>query len=635
MPRPWKETMTHPVVVAAALTIFRLFYGQLPKEGSRFLAIPISIESGWPGTYPATDILVQSGLHSGFHLYVTLGKIAALGLSLALIWEACLLITTFLLAWLVMLICEHLTERRDVALMSTAVLMAMPSFRGTLVWSPVPGPEFVIASLGACMLLLALLCAWHRRWALAGRGAGLLCNLHPSLGSIAFLLLVAAGTASWKQDRVQLVRALVVGAIAALPNVYVMGRHLFDGGAAEVTSAGLFEMVAPFQKQYSITDHLNDGLAFYSGMVVLALAGIEAGVLRGRRDVLSAFVAIHGLVVLYVIAVEVFQSSFIGIFFWFRATAYVKVLAIPACVLLAAHHWHSPGPVVRRAALGGLMLAAAFAQNETASASFLLFALAWQLARDSRGTARVMAVLLGACATALMLSIGWRRLGIPVAPDSVRTLLAVVGGVLPLLAIPLVFTVRRATVGGATPPERDRVSGRWLAGSTALALGFSLFAGNPYQAGMRTLLPASWSSVRERVLFEEPSGAMAEVERWARRATPREALFVLPPDAVASESFRVRARRGVFVTIGDLAQLTYAPAAFIESSARATLAGVGVSNGRPDASGYTRIDDAGAEALRRAGATHLVFAKSRAPRLDLAVAFDGDAWLVYALDDRP
>lgn len=634
MPRSWKETMTHPVVVAVALTFFRLFYGQLPKDGSRFLAIPIAIESGWPGTYPATDILVQSGLHSGFHLYVALGKIAALGVSLALIWEACLLVTTFLLAWLVMRIGEHLTERRDVALMSTAVLMAMPSFRGTLVWSPVPGPEFVIASLGACMLLLALLLSWQHRWVLAGLVAGLLCNLHPSLGSIAFLLLVAAGTASWKQDRVQLIRALAVGGIAALPNVYAMGRHLFDGGAAEVTSAGLFEMVAPFQKQYSITDHLNDGLVFYSGMVVLALAGIESGVRRARRDALSAFVAIHGLIVLYMIAVEVFQSSFIGIFFWFRATAYVKVLAIPACVLLAAHHWRSPGSVPRRATLGGLMLAAAFAQNETASASFLLFALAWHLAPRGLGTTRVMAVLLGACAAALMVSIGWRRLGIPVAPDSVRALLAVVGGVLPLLAIPLVFSARRATVGDASPPERDRVSGRWLAG-TAGALVFSLFVGHPYQAGMQTVLPESWSSVRERVLFDEPTGGMAEVERWARRATPRNALFVLPPDAPASESFRVRARRGVFVTIGDLAQLTYAPAAFIQANARATLAGVRVSDGRPGASGYSRIDNAGAEALRRAGATHLVFAKSRAPRLDLAVAFDGDAWLVYALDDRP
>ena len=634
MPRPWKETMAHPVIVAAALTIFRVFYGQLPKEGSRFLAIPISIESGWPGTYPATDLLVQSGLHSGFHLYVALGKVAALGMSLSLIWEGCLLATTFLLAWLVMLVAEHLTERRDVALMSTAVLMAMPSFRGTLVWSPVPGPEFVIASLGACMLLMALLFSWQRRWVMAGVMAGLLCNLHPSLGSIAFVLLVAAGTASWKTDRIQLVWALVVGALAALPNVYVMGRHLLDAGAGAVTRTGLFEVVAPFQKQYSITDHLNDGLGFYSSMLVLAVAGVEAGLLRRRRDVLSAFVAIHGLVAVYMVAVEVFHSSFIGIFFWFRATAYVKVIAIPACVLLAAHYWRGPGSVLRRSLLGVLMLAAAFAQNETASASLLLFALAWHLAGDSRRAARVMTGLLGTCAFALMVSIGWRRLGIPVAPDSVRTLLAVVGGVLPLLAIPLVFTARRAIVGNASAPERDRVSGRWLAGA-ALALVFSLFAGNPYQAGIQTLLPESWSSVRERIRFEEPSGAMGEVEHWARQATPREALFVLPPDAPASEGFRVRARRGVFVTIGDLAQLTYAPAAFLQARERATMAGVRLLRGRPDASGYSRMDDAGANALRAAGATHLVFAKPGAPTLDFAVAFDGTAWLVYALDGRP
>lgn len=634
MKRAWKETMTSPVIVAAFLTVFRVFYGQLPKEGSRFLAIPIAIESGWPGTYSSNDILVQSGLHSGFHLYVALGKLAALGISLPLIWEACLLITTFLLAWLVMRVCEHLTERRDVALMSTAVLMSMPSFRGTLVWSPVPGPEFVIASLGACVLLMVVLFAWQRRWVLAGLLSGLLCNLHPSLGSIAFVLLLAAGTVEWKQDREQLLRALAIGVIVALPNVYVMGRHLLDGGPGGVTHEGLFELVAPFQKQYSIADHLDAGLGFYSSMLVLAIAGIEAASVRRRRLVISALVAIHGLVAIYVVGVEVFQSSFIGIFFWFRATAYVKVLAIPACVLLAARDWHGPGSVMRRALLGVLMLAAAFVQNDTASASFLLLALAWQLSRDQRIAARVMTVILGACALALLVSIGWRRLGIPVAPSSVRTLVSVAGGVLPLLALPLVFQPRRAIVGEAPPRERAEVSGLWLAGS-ALALVISLFAGSPYQAGLRTLLPEPWSSVRARVLFDEPAGELAEVERWARRATPRDALFVLPPDAPALESFRVRAKRGVFVTLGDLAQLTYAPAAFIQANQRATMVGVHVSRGRSNASGYSRIDETVVEQLQRAGATHLVFAKPRVPRLDLTVAYDDPAWIVYALGRRP
>ncbi len=634
MPRAWKDAMTHPVIVAAVLTAFRVFYGQLPREGSRFLAIPIAIESGWPGTYSSNDILVQSGLHSGFHLYVALGKLAALGISLSLIWEACLLLTTLLLAWLVMRVCEHLTERRDVALMSTAVLMAMPSFRGTLVWSPVPGPEFVIASLGACVLLMVVLFSWQRRWVLAGLMAGLLCNLHPSLGSIAFVLLLAAGTSVWKEDRRRIYRALAIGAVVALPNVYLMGRHLLDGGVGGVTKDGLFELVAPFQRQYSITDHLDDGLGFYTSMLVLAIAGIAAAAVRHRRQMLSALVAMHGLVAIYIVGVELFHSSFIGIFFWFRATAYVKVLAIPACVLLAVSEWRGPGSVMRRALLGALMLAAAFVQNDTASASFLLLALAWHLAGDQRNAARAMTFLLGACAFTLLVSIGWRRLGIPVAPVSLRTLLSVVGGALPLLALPLVLRSRRGTVRDATPLEAVEVSGRWLAGP-ALALVISLFAGNPYQAGVRLLLPDSWSSVRARIRFEEPAGELAGVERWARRATSRDALFVLPPDAPAAESFRVRARRGVFVTIGDLAQLTYAPGAFIQARQRATMAGVRVSDGRPDASGYSLIDEAGAEQMRRAGATHLVFAKPRVPRLAFTVAFADSAWQVYALGDRP
>lgn len=625
------DRLTKPAAIAAILTLFRLFYGGLPLDGSRYLAVPIAIESGWPGTYPAGDILVQSGMSSGFHLYVLMGKLAAFGVPLMLQWEAGMLITTFLLAWFVMLVAERITARRDVALISAVILMTMPPYRGALAWAPFPSLEFVTGSLGACMLLAAILVAWAERWAWAGLLAGLLSDIHPSLGSIAFVMLIAIGVSRWKDARASLWRALAIGVLAALPNAWVMARHFFGSGAGRVTQAGLLELIAPFQMHYSLTRHVNTLLGFYTGALVLAIAGLYVTTARRRRDAFFLLAAVHALILLYILGVEVFHSNFVTIFFWFRATSYVKVLAIPACTLLAVHAWHEPGSVARRALLGILMLAAAFVQNDTESAAFLMLALAWHLSRDARWQGRGATSLLAAWALAAMASVGWRRLGIPVAPREMQALLAVVGGVLPLLALPVIVGARPKFPAADESIPSTSVSGRWVAGAV-LVLVLSLVARHPYKVGWETLKPEPVSRLLARVRIEEPVSELRGLVEWVRRATNRDALFVVPPDAPVWDTFRAASGRGVFVTFGDLAQLTYAPSAFLEARERATMTGTRVTDGHADASGYVRLDVAAAAQLRDAGATHLVFAKSDAPRLALPVVYEDTRWLVYSLE---
>lgn len=634
MPRSWKETITRPVVVAAALTMFRLFYGELPMDGSRFLAIPIAIESGWPGTYPAADILVQSGLHSGFHLYVLMGRLAALGVSLTLQWEAGMLLTTFLLAWLVMLVAERITARRDVAMLATVVMMAMPAYRGALAWAPFPPLEFVTGSLGACLLLASVLLSCAERWVWAGLLAGLLSNIHPSLGSIAFVLLLAIGVSRWHSARASLLRALAVGLLTALPNVWTMARHLLASGTGRVTQAGLLEMIAPFQMHYSLTHHVNNLLGFYSSALVLAIAGLQVTTARARRDAVFMLGAVHALILLYILGVEVFHSNFVTIFFWFRATSYVKVLAIPACTLLAVSAWRAPGGVARRALLGMLLLAAAFVQNDTASAAFLMLALAWHLSPESRWDGRAVAALLAAWALAAMASVGWRRLGIPVAPRETQALLAIIGGLLPFLALPMIVRARAASPLTAESTPQTSVSGRWVAGAL-LVLVLSLVARHPYDVGWESVRPEPVSRLLARVRIEDPVEELRGLVEWARRATRRDALFVVPPDVQLWDTFRASSRRGVFVTFGDLAQLTYAPSAFLEARKRATLIGTNVMNGRPDASGYARLDASVAALLWNSGATQLVFAAPGAPRLPLSVVYTDARWVVYSLDRSP
>jgi hypothetical protein len=168
-----------------------------------------------------------------------------------------------------------------------------------------------------------------------------------------------------------------------------------------------------------------------------------------------------------------------------------------------------------------------------------------------------------------------------------------------------------------------------------LVLVLSLMARHPYDVGWETVKPEPVSRLLARVRIEEPVGDLRGIVEWAKRTTSRDALFVVPPNVQVWDTFRATSRRGVFVTFGDLAQLTYAPAAFLEARKRATLAGTRVIDGEPDASGYAHLNDTAAAQLRDAGATHLVFAKSDAPHLALSVVYDDARWLVYSLERRP
>ncbi len=623
--------VTHPVLVAGVLTAFHTFYGASPATGDRWTAVPIALESGWPGTYPTADLLVQSGLHGGYHLYVALGKLASLGIPLSAIWEVGLLASVFLLMLLALHLFEWLTGRRDIAVLSAAVLMAMPPLRGSLVWSPIPWQEFVVGSVGNDLALLALLALWKRWWMVAGVAAGVLCNIHPSMGSIAVVLMLGAAVVWWTEDRGRIVRALAAAALLASPNVFVMMGRLYGGQAGTASPAGLIALIEPFNAQYTIRNHVDSGLGFYASMLVLALAGSRHLARDRRRDLLVAVAALHGLMAIYIVGADVFRSAFIGLFFWFRTTAYVKVLAMPLCVLLAAGAWNATGSAVRRARLGALLALAAIVQNHTVAASLMLLAVAIVLVEQGGASARGLAVALVLCAMASIAAIGWRHLGIPVASDAVRVGLVIASGIMPLFAVPLVLRAPREE-----PPDvtASASAGWWLPASAAI-LVLSLLARHPYDSPLDNLSPERWSAVHARVLWDEPAGDMADVERWARDSTSRDAMFVVPPDGKESTTFRVRARRGVFVTLADIAQMTYAPTNFLVARQRAALVGMRIVNGHPDVSGYDALDDRGADALRQAGAAYLVFRRATAPRLSLPSVYSDAAWLVYGLDRGP
>jgi len=338
-------------MTALALTAIRiLFAGEQQTGRDRFLAVPIALESGWPGTYTPSDVLVQAGLHSGFHLYVGFGHLAAmLGISPVLLWEIGLLVSLFAISLLMLRFGELLTGRRDLAILSAMLLITMPGFRGGLAWTPFPSSEFTTGIVAGAMGFYGLWALWHGQWLRAGATAGLLFNVHPSMGSISAVFVAVTALASGG-DRRRAAQALALVALLASPNVIVMGLHLFAGGAPSAT----FAEVTQYQRQHTLRNYWDVGLPFYAALVALAVAGSGTLDAALRRHVRLAIAAVHALFLVYIIGVELLESTAVLMFFFFRASAYLKVLGVMLAARLAGSPCHALSGAGRVRALARL-----------------------------------------------------------------------------------------------------------------------------------------------------------------------------------------------------------------------------------------------------------------------------------------
>jgi hypothetical protein len=170
----------------------------------------------------------------------------------------------------------------------------------------------------------------------------------------------------------------------------------------------------------------------------------------------------------------------------------------------------------------------------------------------------------------------------------------------------------------------------WVAAAGLVVLSASLR--HPYDWSWRHLLPASPQELKARVRFDEPSGTLGELARWVRQTLPGDALIALPPDVTDATAFRLQSRRGLFVSMGDLAQLTYAPQTLPEARRRMALLKQSFGAGGGSPGGCASIGDAEARAFTALGATHLVCPRHAAPRDGLKAVYGDTAWTLHRLD---
>lgn len=544
------------LATACGATAYLLAYRGAPSAFDEWLALPIAVETAFPGTYPKGDLLIQGSMDGPFHLYKLASALYSLGVNVDVAWYALLalsLVVFFLAVWRLAGAME-LDDRERVILV--LALAASPIYRGTLHWSAQPMLSFITASVAVPLGLLALTAALEERLRPALLYCALAFTVHPSLGLCAGIAVVSIVPGSFSVKALR--TAWLPAALVALPNVVYLLGHLPAPAAAGGDQ--LWDVHRSFGYHTFFRDHAG-GYPWYALALAVALAYATQGG-RARRAgqaaaVLTATAAawilvmnlwpIPALLPLYLIRASLLAKplimglavmalsrlSYAGRYAWLvpiagvLAVVYPDLLVAEAALAMVLGIMLRPSPDRRLAAVG---LAA-----WTAGILLLLVVLASEAPALDALTAATMslrwiAMVAGLAATGLLL------FSPPVAGDRRRATKSWVA-LLPALSLPVLSIVMSRPPGPAWLPDTpERIN-----------------------AQLRLSLPAP----RE-----------AGVMWWAFSASPPGSLFVIPPTNYNWVRFRLVTRRGAYVTVSDINQLMYVREHVRESVARLATLGI-------------------------------------------------------------
>lgn len=634
---PWATAWT----CAALCTAYLAFYTRFPQVADEHLALPIARAVADPTLFPATDLLVSSGLRGPFHFYRLAGLLYSHGANVDLWWFVILVaatIATFLSVWI---ISRELTASATAASVVTAIIAAANHYRGSLHWFVFPPPNLVTSTLATPFALAALALTLRGR---AGAGlivAGLTFNLHPAVGLVVASVIALAMIADRGLTRRAMLGWWAGAAVCAAPNVIFVALNAPGNFVPTLPSDGL-----PFAEQFRLyADHafIRDHWRENYGWFLLQVAGLWG--LRGylspdrRRTLLALVSGLLAVALVWLACMYFVNYPAITLMFGIRSVAFVKPLAFAglAGALIAWASGRSGRERLASAAAIGLMLVAVLHKNLEIGEGFA--AIAWAgVVLTASGLPRLprltTAVCLAAAGTVEVLAQGWSVFGVtqfsPAGIDATRlaTIIAaaiMLGGVRWWTAAP---TAARAA---ALPQEgRDiRRAPNWQ------PLGFTLlvFAVTLVLRGhVQQLLPASPSSIANALRLAEPDTALADLVRWAPRGSPSGALFALPPTDARFAVFRLAAGRGVFALLGDVNQLAYDAAEYGEAHRRLLEQRMRVVAPHVfDGSAWNTLAAAQVATLAREGVDYAVFGATDrlVSPLPYPVVYQDPRWIVY------
>ncbi len=632
----WLTALATAVVGAG----FLAFFTPLPQVADEHLALPIARAVADSTLYPASDLVISSGLRGPFFLYRLAGALYAHGANVDAWWYAFLILTLVALLVAIWWLADGIADDVRIASVVTALVAASNPYRGTLHWTLLPPTNFITSTLVTPITIAALALAVRGK-----RGAGLVLaslafNIHPGIGLIAasaigiLMLLDRHGMTTR-----ELLRWFAVAMVCALPNVVFVLRsapaNFTAGTGAGISFAEQFRLYAWHAFPH---DHWRENYGwFVLQLVALALWNpYVRAVSRRSVNVLVAWLAV--LMMVYVANLYTISYPALDLMFLFRGSVFVKPLAFAAIAAGVTAWIATAAPATRRPRIvvAAVLVIGALHKNLDIGEGLAAIAIAASVVLvhgRANGLRLAVAVLLAAAGAAEVLGQGWGFLH--VAPfgaarvDTIRAAVIALAGA--MLLIELGGAREPARAAPAPRPARSPARGAALFAAAAALVIALLLRGSPQR-----LRPASIAAIIANARLAEPPAATRDVIAWTARDLPKGSLVLLPPLDDRFDSFRLAAGRGVYVQSGDINQLAYDAAVYGEAHRRLLAAGVVVSGRHEfDAAAYDTLGDVRIAAIIRDGATFAIFGtKTRGLRpLSHPVRYRDSLWTVYDLRD--
>lgn len=544
------------LATACGATAYLLAYRGAPSAFDEWLALPIAVETAFPGTYPKGDLLIQGSMDGPFHLYKLASALYAIGVNVDVAWYALLalsLVVFFLAVWRLAGAME-LNDRERVILV--LAIAASPIYRGTLHWSAQPMLSFITASVAVPLGLLAVTAAIEGRLRPALLYCALAFDLHPALGLCAGIAVVSIVPGSFSLSALR--TAWLPAALVALPNVVYLLGHLPAPAAAGGDQ--LWDVHRTFGYHTFFRDHAA-GYPWYALALAIALAYATHGG-RARRAGLAAAV-LTATAAVWILVMNLAPIPALLPLYLIRASLLAKPLVTGLAVMALARLSYA-GRYARLAPFAGV-LAVAYPDLVVAEAALaIVLGIMLRPSPDRRlavvglaaWTAGVLLLLVVLARqapaldalTAAIMSLRWTAMAVGLVASAL------------LLSSPPV----------AGEPRRVPMGWVWLLSAVSLPV-LTIILAKPLGPGW---LPDTPERINAQLRLSLPAPKESGVMWWAFSASPPGSLFAIPPANNNWVRFRLVTRRGAYVTVHDINQLMYVRKFVPEAVARLTTLGV-------------------------------------------------------------
>ncbi|MHB1095895.1 MAG: hypothetical protein ACYC3F_06950 [Gemmatimonadaceae bacterium] len=540
------------LATACGATAYLLAYRGAPSAFDEWLALPIAVETAFPGTYPKGDLLIQGSMDGPFHFYKLASALYSMGVNVDVAWYALLalsLVAFFLAVWRLAGAMELDDRERMILVLAIA---ASPIYRGTLHWSAQPMLSFITASVAVPVGLLAVTAALEERVRPALLYCALAFDIHPSLGLCAGITVVSIVPGSFSLKALR--TAWLPAALVALPNVVYLLGHL----PAPAAPGGdqLWDVHRVFGYHTFFRDHAAE-YPWYALALAIALAYATQGG-RARRAGHAA-VVLTATAAVWILVMNLWPIPALLPLYLIRASLLAKPLVMGLAVLALTRRSYA-GRYAWLAPIGGV-LAVASPNSVVAEAAL---AIVLGIVLRSSADRRLATVGLAAWTVGILLML-------VVLARQVPSLDALTDATTSLRWVAMTAGLAASAMLLFSPPvasEPRRVPRGWVALLPALSLPvLSIILSKPPGTAW---LPDRAARISTRLHLSLPAAKETGVMQWALSASLPGSLFAIPPVNSNWVRFRLVTRRGAYVTVHDINQLMYVRKYVPEAVARLT-----------------------------------------------------------------